>query len=150
LSPDPYSSHLQACHCHIIVIASVTRLHIDHGWPIGCLSAPRKYWAFDVAARWPEGNGIRIAGEIKKTRKEIDALVMRMQHFCALPLQDETEMKPADHNAYRKVAALRKTRAPLFWALGPGGYGHVFCIGYADEPVLTMTETDASALAYPG
>ena len=51
-------------------------------------------------------------------------------------------------NAFRKMAALRDRKAPVFWALGPDGYSRVFLPKYLDSGVVELTEASSSALNF--
>ncbi|MEE9924010.1 MAG: hypothetical protein PBV01_11680 [Brucella anthropi] len=133
----------------VITLGILARLHFDFGWPkefIGTQSAGD--WAFDViVTKNPDGMDEYIACEVKKSRKEIDALAEYMQHFARNPdtLPDE---KSASKNAFKKVAALRKRKPPFLWLVGPDRYEQVVRLSYEDGGRITMEDIPLDALNY--
>ncbi len=133
----------------IITVATLARLHVQYGWPAGRLGMQSKDWAFDlVAYREDDGDTMAVAGEIKRTRREVDKLI----EFMAVACRDgETDAEPADSravNAYRKWQALGRCQAPLFWAVGPGGLGRLFAIDYRGGVAVSMNEIAEDALRF--
>ncbi|TMV03142.1 hypothetical protein [Brucella haematophila] len=133
----------------VITLGFLARLHFDLGWPreyIGTQSAGD--WAFDViVTKNPDTMDEYIACEVKKSRKEIDALAEYMKHFAWNPheLHDE---KNASKNAFKKVAALRKRKPPFLWLVGPDRYEQAFRVGYEDGGRITMASMPLEALSY--
>nr|WP_166176030.1 hypothetical protein [Altererythrobacter segetis] len=130
----------------LISFAALARLHLDFGWPADLIGTQSDDWAFDVVCFRPGSEIEHVAGEVKKSASEIDALINLMVHFG----QDPDAPPPPsgrERNAYKKVMALRERRAPVFWALGPAGYGNVFRVGYENERV-SFTSTDDRALQF--
>ncbi|MDR6710208.1 hypothetical protein J2X73_004613 [Novosphingobium sp. 1748] len=130
----------------IITVGAIGRLHFDHGWPIGCLSAQSADWAFDVVATLDRKRAI-IAGEVKKTRKEIDDLIFYMKQYSAEPGAIDS-MSGKIRNGYKKVVSLRKLRAPVLWLVGPDQYEHVFEVAYSRDGMMEFIPTLPLALAF--
>ena len=132
----------------IITVAVLSRLHFDRGWPKDYLGTQSKEWAFDVAAYLPS-NPTReyVACEVKKTERELEQLIALMRRFGeSEPIGD---LRKEELNAFRKVKGLRSRRAPLFWAVGPGGINAVFRVIYSDGDLVTFEEAPLAELQYP-
>lgn len=129
----------------IITMAAIARLHFDHGWPIDCLAAQSADWAYDIAVN-VAGRAI-IAGEVKKTRKEIDDLIQLMKQYGANPAAD-APASGKTRNAFKKVASLRKSGSPMVWLVGPDNYDHVFEVAYGENGIMEFNPTTRCALAY--
>ena len=84
--------------------------------------------------------------EVKKTRKEVDKLIEFMKRHQATPSSKENELKGAELNAMRKVIGLRRSRASVFWILGPGGYEQVFSVNYNADGSVTLDHAHVEAL----
>lgn len=112
----------------IITIGALARLNQEFGWPIDCLGAQSKTWAFDLVCYEKNSEEERIVCEVKKDKKEIEHLVIFMKRHCANPPQSEEPANSRERNAYRKVQGVRRTWPKVFWALGPEGKGHVFYV----------------------
>lgn len=56
-------------------------MHFDFGWPKQLIgSQSKRDWAFDVLGRDVQSeSSLRVAGEVKKSSREIDALIGHMQ-----------------------------------------------------------------------
>lgn len=130
----------------IITMGALARLHFDLGWPKNMLVSQPGNWALDLAARSSDGK-TAIAGEVKKTRKETENLIRHMRALGESPNATEPSSRPA-RNAFRKVSALRKICAPLFWAIGPDGYEQVFSMKYDEAPLIRFIPVDKESLRY--
>lgn len=125
----------------IITIATIARLGLDFGWPAEVLGMQSKDGAFDFVV-YGSGNmtGERIAGEVKKSRSELDELMLQLvaygQAGATTPFSDH----PKSINTFRKWAALLKCRAPLFWAVGPDDYTRPFQIEYGNDGTAIFAE----------
>lgn len=135
----------------VITIGTLARLHFDLGWPLACLALQSARWEFDLTASLP-GNlaAEHIAAEVKKTEKELDALVGHMLELGAQSDVDEKSLTRPKLNAYRKVKGLTRRRAPLFWAVGPCLVSHAFAVEYGPESKVLLTHVPLDRLAYPG
>lgn len=123
----------------IITIAAMARLHFDYGWPLECLGTQSEKWEFDVIAFKPgDLTHEYIAGEVKKTSKEIDTLLMHMMEICTDGSLDSSTIAPAKVNAHRKCLGLRRCNAPFFWALGPDNDSRLFNVLYHDNGKITF------------
>ena len=68
-----------------------------------------------------------IGGEVKKSNREVDALIANMALYASDPGLPEPPKDP-HKNAFRKVVSIRKNWPRLFWAIGPEGYSKVFAV----------------------
>ena len=55
-----------------------------------------------------------------------------------------------ERNAYKKLAALRARKAPIFWAVGPDRAGAVYRVAYAPEGEVTFAEAADDLLRFAG
>lgn len=135
----------------VISISSVARLHFDLGWPVACLALQSAKWEFDLTASLP-GNleGEYIAGEVKKTEKELDALIEHLLELAPQPEVDQKSLTAPKLNAYRKLKGLVRRRAPFLWAVGPGGVSHAFAVAHSHDSRVSFTPVPLERLAYPG
>ena len=137
----------------VITVGVLARLHLDHGWPQGLIGTQSQDYAFDAVAFLPEAQAEHIACEVKKTTTEVEKLLQYMHGFCAAgtPLDDAAQatLKSDGLNAYRKVVALHKRRAPIFWAVGPNGLSQVFEAHYPANGWVALVATSEAALKYP-
>lgn len=132
----------------IITVAVLSRLHFELGWPRELIGTQSIDWAFDVTTYLEtDHSGEYIACEVKKTESELRQLVHLMQHFGA---NCQTEAKRGKEvNANKKVQGLRSRRAPIFWAVGPGGSHFVSKVSYSDSGLVVFEEASIAELRYP-
>lgn len=123
----------------VITVAAFARLHFDYGWPHHLISTQSVDWAFDLVARLPDREHEFVAGEIKKTEAEIDQLLVLMKEFGRNPNLPVPASGKA-RNAYKKVLALRRRQAPVFWAIGPGGFSKVHAVEYGADGAIDLAE----------
>jgi len=143
VTPRPLSLWLEP----IITIATVARLHFDYGWSEQCLGMQSKDWAFDFAAFLHDGDENEyIAGEVKKTPREIDTLLNDLFEFSSHKVIDCPSDKAHVVNSFRKWKALLERKPPLFWAVGPGDYTKVFSLNYTAENRAELNETSLDVL----
>ena len=142
--PRPFTLWLEP----VITIAGLARLHFDYGWPKELIGTQSIDWAFDLVTFLPGEDTEFIAGEVKKSAKEIDTLLDLMKKFGLDPgLAEPTRSK--ERNAFKKVAGLRSREAPIFWALGPDGLSHVFQVRYRQSGILEFEPAFGAQLNYP-
>jgi len=130
----------------IITVAALARLHFDFEWPQDLIGTQSVDWSFDLVAFRPDMRDEWIAGEVKKTKGEVDQLLALMEAFGrdpSLPIPASGKAR----NAYKKVAGLRARRAPVFWAVGPDGLSKVYLAEYRDDDVIQLVE-QANALHF--
>lgn len=140
-SPRPFSLWLEP----VITLGAMARLHLDFGWPAEDIAAQSIDYAFDVVAYRVGCDAETIAGEVKKTKRECDDLLSMMTKFGVQP----NALEPVggkSRNAYKKVAALRNRRAPIFWLIGPQGYSRVFDVRYSEQDEMALVEADETEL----
>jgi hypothetical protein len=128
----------------VITVAAMARLYFDHDWPLDRLGLQSKDYAFDVVAYEPSGDRECIAGEVKKSVKEVNQLVELMQHFGAeptAPLPDSGK----ERNAFKKIVALRDRQPSVFWAVGPDRHEFIYLLEY-DGPIIQFVNADSHAL----
>lgn len=131
----------------VITVGGLARLHFDWGWPEELIGTQSSDWAFDLVAYLPGCDSEIIAGEVKKTRKEIDELIELMNGFCKSS-GDMEGLSAKERNALRKVAGLRRSSARVFWALGPDGYSRSFIVSYSENEEIHLQERADSILDY--
>jgi hypothetical protein len=133
----------------IITVAGIARLHFDSGWPVALIGAQTRDWAFDFAAYGDGSDGTeRIACEVKKSVKELTALVDTMKQFAAEGVASEVGLSKHQLNAFRKLEALRKREIPIFWALGPGKVSQCFEMAYNLDGKVVFSHCEENALSY--
>lgn len=141
--PRPFSLWLEP----IITVANLARLHFDFGWPKHLIGTQSFDWAFDLVAFSPNSESEVIAGEVKKSKVEVDQLLTFMEQFCRDPnLQPPPSGKA--RNAFKKVTGLRIRKAPVFWAVGPEGLSKVYRVRYCESGVIEFTVTSSEDLRY--
>jgi pimeloyl-ACP methyl ester carboxylesterase len=115
----------------VITIATVARLHLDFGWAAALIGMQPSGWAFDFAAYAADGSDrMVVAGEVKKSRREVDSLVEDLEAYSRA---DEGIAASDDRrhvNSRRKWDALQHLRAPLLWVVGPDDYTLPFAVTY--------------------
>lgn len=131
----------------IITVASLARLHWDFGWPADLIGTQSSDWAFDLVGFRSGSENEYLAGEVKKSAAEIDQLVEFMRQFGRDP-SIGVPTSPKACNAYRKLAALRARRAPIFWAIGPGGISRPYRVEYAPEAMVNLVPADEDVLRF--
>ncbi|MCL6684094.1 hypothetical protein [Sphingomonas alba] len=143
LEPRPFTLWLEP----VITVAGLARLHFDHGWPKESIGTQSADFAFDLVTFLPGNSTESIAGEVKKTAREIDDLVTLMVEYGrAADIEAPTAGK--ERNAYMKVAALRRRRPPIFWALGPDGLSRVFKVQFGAGDVVELVTVSDDQLNY--
>ena len=133
----------------IITIAAIARLHLDYGWPKDCLGTQSEKWEFDVIAFKPQNlQNEYIAGEVKKSSKELDELLINLRKSCAEGDLDLSTATPVRINAHKKWLGLRRCQAPFFWAIGPGGDSRLFEVFYSSAGDITLNATTDDRLNF--
>lgn len=130
----------------VITVAAIARLHLDHGWPISLLAAQSDDWAYDIVGRTMQDGAVRVAGEVKKSRREVDKLIDELIEFGS----DLTLPNPLPEkykNSLKKLISLRKIRAPILWVVGPDCYQKVFLVRYEGD-IVSFVPAPLSALAF--
>lgn len=131
----------------VITMGAIARLNLDHGWPVSRVSAQSRDWAFDIVAMASDGASEAISGEVKKSRAEVDDLVDLMAKFGTEPDATEPATGKA-RNAFKKMASLRRGRAPILWLVGPARYEKVIEVKYFDNGVVKFNYSDTSVLLF--
>lgn len=145
ISPRPITLWLEP----IITIAAIARLHLDYGWPLLCLGTQSKNWEFDVIAFKPNDlQNEYIAGEIKKSSKEIDKLIAQMKEIGSDGSLNCPTIIPARVNAHRKCLGLVRCKAPYFWALGPDNDSRLFKVHYPDNKSINFENISSDHLTW--
>lgn len=123
----------------IITIAAIARLHLDYGWPLQYLGTQSQKWEFDIIAFKPDDlSNEYIAGEVKKSSKEIDKLLNHMMEIGSDGSLYSTAISPAKINAHRKCLGLVRCKAPYFWALGPDNDSRLFKVLYQTDGIIKL------------
>ena len=128
-----------------ITFAALARLHFDYNWPPELLGNQPTNWAFDLAAHDPMNpDQHRILGEVKKTSKEAENLVLDLVRACA-----ENSSADIRKNSAKKWKGLLLAKPPTLWIIGPAGYSRVFGCTYPSEGTVSLWETTNVALRFP-
>lgn len=134
----------------VITIATMARLRFDFGWPAEVLGMQSKDGAFDFAVyRSATAEIERIAGEVKKSKAEIDELVFQLRAYGQTGATAPSSALPKHINSFKKWTALLRCRAPLFWAVGPGDYTRVLDVQYSPAGTAVFSDVDADLLCAP-
>jgi len=132
----------------IITIAAIARLHLDYGWPKECLGMQSEDSAFDLMAFRPDDlKNEYIAGEVKDSASQLDRMLAHMS-LCSPEGDSECSVPTTRKNAHRKLAGLRRCRAPIFWAIGPGGHSRLFNVIYGDGGRLRLESASLETLQF--
>lgn len=131
----------------IIAIGGLSRLHFDYGWPVDLIATQSTGWAFDLVTYSEKNNMEIIAGEVKKTQKEIDKMLDTMITFNH-PSLIPNDVSNTKKNALKKLDGLRRGKARFFWALGPNGYSRTFSVSYPEDNYVILKEIDDFYLNY--
>lgn len=130
----------------IITIAAIARLHLDYGWPIEYLGTQSTKWEFDVIVFKPiDTVNEFIAGEVKKTSKEVDKLITQMTEIGSDGSLQNKVVSESRKNAHRKCLGLLRCKAPYFWAIGPDNDNRLFKVDYPDNRI-TFEQTSIEPL----
>jgi hypothetical protein len=144
ITPRPITLWLEP----IVTIAAIARLHLDYGWPKECLGMQSQDSAFDLMAfKPPDFENEHIAGEVKDSARQLYRLLEHMNQCCAEG-DSECSAPKIRKNAHRKVAGLKRCRAPIFWALGPGGDSRVFQVSYGNDGSIALKQTAKKNLRF--
>jgi hypothetical protein len=133
----------------IITIAALRRLQRDFLWPMNQLGLQSKTWAFDLVAYSDDLITESLTCEVKKTEREVDALIECMIRHLNTPLDAAVEFKGSERNAFMKILALRKSACSVFWVLGPGRYGYIFNVVHEENGEISLQVATESALRAP-
>ncbi len=144
-SPRPFTLWLEP----VITLAALARLHFDLEWPSERIGTQSPDWAFDLVAMLPNQASEHIAGEVKKSSKEVDDLMTLMIEFGPKPNAECPPPSDKRRNAFKKVVALRKRQPPLFWAVGPDADSRAYRVSYRGDVKLSFKRVDDDALKYP-
>ncbi len=132
----------------IITLGVLARMHLDFCWPktlIGTQSKP--YFDFDVFAYKADNERtLSIACEVKKSRKEADALSRYMQSFGREPDNSAKKLQPEKKNALLKLKALREQKPSIFWVVGPERYDNASAVRYRENGVVEFEAISTQAL----
>jgi len=146
IEPRPISLWLEP----VITIGTIARLGLDYRWPEKYLCMQSKDWAFDFAVFKSESSENEyVAGEVKKTNKELDKLINDLMGFGQLGITECDSENPNRINSFKKWLALLRCKAPLFWAVGPNDYTYVFSVEYNNDNTATFTEVELGQLRAP-
>lgn len=139
----------------IITVATLARLHFELEWPAEYLGTQSPNWGFDLCAyeepladAEASTSAMVIAGEIKKSRDEIEDLIDLMTRFGA---GERLAAPPTsrERNAYRKVDELRRLRARYFWAVGPDRMSHAFAVRHGPSDEIQLDLVPEEQLRFP-
>lgn len=133
----------------LIAVGTMHRLSFEFGWPENLIATQSSDGAFDVIAFRQSRENEFIAGEVKKSQRETERLIELMRNFGSNPEAGEPRSGPT-RNAFKKVAALRRRKPPIFWAIGPGGLSYVFSVEYGPNEKIELKAIKETSLAFAG
>lgn len=134
----------------VITIGTIARLGLDYGWPANLLCMQSKDWAFDFAVfRAESSENEFVAGEVKKTSKELDNLISDVIEFGHKGITECSSDHSNRINSFKKWLALLRCEAPFFWAVGPNDYTQLFAVQYNTDHTATFTEIQLDQLRAP-
>lgn len=143
IKPRPLTLWLEP----VITIGTIARLGLDLGWPSDLLGMQSKGWAFDFIVL--EGNNSSqeyIAGEVKKTERELDNLILNLKQFGKERVIDLPANEQKKGNSFKKWKALMDRKAPFLWAVGPNNYTHAFSIQYKSNNRANFSSIEVGEL----
>lgn len=133
----------------IISVASAARLHRDYGWPVTLLGLQSVDWAFDLVAYEDLlSEQMIIAGEVKKSIRELELMIDHLHRFADKPVSATAALSGSALNAARKWLALAAARPRLFWAIGPGSKSEAFTVTYDDQGPRSFDAAPLSELSF--
>jgi len=132
----------------VITIGTIARLGLDYEWPKETLCMQSKDWAFDFAIiKGNDKEDEHIVGEVKKTEKEIDNLIDHMEEYGRTGMTDGLSLPSNETNSFRKWKSLLRSKPPLFWAVGPNDYTHLFFVDYQSDARASFSKIELDNLA---
>ena len=142
-SPRPITLWIEP----VITMAAAARLHLNHGWPKDVIGLQSKRWGFDfVAYQSAKSDVLLIAGEVKKTERELTKLVSELRFLSHTACYGDAETPQVSQNTRNKWNEILISQPCVFWALGPGAKGYVFEISYPSQGVAAFSETNVTSL----
>jgi hypothetical protein len=132
----------------IITVATAARLHLEYGWPKGCLGFEAEDQSFDLIGRLPKRRWYSLAGEAKSSDKLLGKLLGGIERCGALGSHEESIHEMGQKNAHRKWRGLVSSHAPVLMAYGPGRDWRVFLVHHGPGRRLTLEATKESALVF--
>jgi len=103
----------------ITQVGAVASLVLEYGWPTGLVALDPRTLEFDVAGfASPASDAfMAVAGETKKTQRELSRLLAQMD--LAIRSPDVLTQRPSSDGS-KKYRGLVKERPLYFWAVAPG------------------------------
>jgi hypothetical protein len=130
----------------VMTIGAVARLHFDYGWPAEDLGMQSKGYAFDLMAY--DGDHVVIAGEVKKSKREIHQLLAHFEEFSRSTPDPQLSTEDKRFNSAQKWRALLANQIPIFWAIGPDGYTHALQMEYGADGSARCNASSNEALLH--
>jgi hypothetical protein len=133
----------------IITIGALGRLHAEFAWPADRLGCQSSDWGLDLVC-YDRSDSFVVGVEVKKTKREVNALLVEMARYADDPDLPEPTKGP-QRNAFRKVVSIRYNWPSLFWAVGPEGYSQLFqVVRLEDSGRFALEGTPELGLTYDG
>lgn len=134
----------------VITFGVIAKLIEDFGWPLDLVGAQSEYpWAFDFVCYRRDGTEYDVAGEVKKSKAEVEKLIELMLGFSQ---QEPMEIEPrsgSERNACRKVKGIRVNRPRMFCAIGPDGHSRTFEIEWTpDNELFALREVPLEMIKF--
>lgn len=110
----------------VISIGAVSRLMWAYRWPAECIGLQTGNWGFDLTCYEPGSEKVVIQCEVKVLEREVDHMCQYFESQLNGTGSEDTGTTAQRKNWNKKLVELNSTRPKIFWALGPGGYEHVY------------------------
>jgi hypothetical protein len=144
-SPRPITLWIEP----IITIATVARLRFALGWPEELIGMQSRDWAFDFTVFRPSDlEKEYIAGEVKKSTREVDLLLENILRFAEVQSTECPSGKSRVVNSFKKWIAIRERTPAFFWVVGPDDYTKIFRISVSDDGFVQLMEAGLADLHY--
>lgn len=121
---------------YVTQVGAVATLVTDYGWPVELVALDPRDWTFDVAGLQAASKDsfMVIAGEAKKTKKELLLLLKQMNEASYSKLS-VLASKSVTKDGHKKYMGLLQERPLYFWAMAPG-INKYFKLSYEKDLVI--------------
>lgn len=121
---------------YLTQVGAVATLVSTYKWPIELVALDPRDWTFDVAGlkAITKNSFMIIAGESKKTKKELLTLLAQMSEASESKLS-ASMLKSSKVDGHKKYRGLLKERPLYFWAMAPG-INRYYELAYESDNVL--------------
>ena len=118
----------------------------DYRWPAECIGLQTGNWGFDLTCYEPGSEKATIQCEVKVLEREVDHMCQYFESQLSGIGSGDMGTSAQRKNWDKKLVELNSTRPQIFWALGPGGYEHVYRVERTGPLGALRLEKATSAL----